>query len=303
MLNRIIGLAAAAAFATIAGFAQAAPQCPREPPIRHSTIPVNSFADSMPSRAVSPAVGQCAWGVGLAILPHGTGTAFLVGNRREIITNLHVVDRNCSGNSRLEFSHGFDRGHSLSTIGATVVAHGSYCSGRKRGRHDYGGDWAIAVLDQDPEAVEDHPARRDAGPLNLRGGDLASLRRDNGRYFLVGYGMQFENGVTPYLSAGCVLDRMFSADVVEHSCNAGHRTSGAPILYAEEGGGCDMVALHVGEIAVFPGRPAYRGDRNANVAVLAARFQAAARAVARELGEGWSAEEIAADMAAHPRSR
>jgi len=279
--------------------AQAAPlpHCSR-PPAPFSAIPANTFKNSPAPRAVDPSAERCAWGVGLAILPKSTGTAFIVAHPREIMTNLHVVDPDCDGNARFAFGHAYKNGRSLSTVGATVVARGSYCAERRHRQFDYGGDWAIAVLDSDPGATEPMSVRTGARPLELRAGDLASLVRDNGRYFLVGYGMHFEHGTVPYLSPGCVLDRMFSADVVRHTCSAGHRSSGAPILYADAQGACDMVALHVGSITDAAGTPAYSSQRNANVAVLAARFIGAARIVAKDLNDGKSAGAIVAELRA-----
>jgi hypothetical protein len=290
------GLLLALVLIPFAGQAMAGPLCERPPTPAQSIVAINSFADSPPVHAVDPARGRCTWAVGLAALPGDTGTAFLVGNRREIVTNLHVADPGCHGNRRFQFRHGFDRGSSLSTIGATVVATGDFCARRRQGQYDYGGDWAIAVLDRDPGAVEHATARR---PLSVRAGALTDLQRDNGSFFLVGYSMQFHGGETPYLSPGCKLDRLFSDGVVEHSCNASHRSSGAPIL-SDSGGRCSLVAIHVGEIAAASGRPRYRADANANVAVLSQRFAMAVNAVARALTRGESAAQIASEMRTNP---
>ncbi len=266
-------------------------------------VPVNSFADSPRPRAIQSGHDQCTWGLGLATSPHATGTAALVANRREVVTNLHVVDPDCTGNARFEFRHGYVRGHSLAVIGATVVARGSYCVTRKSGRHDYGGDWAIAVLDRDPGLVERTPPATETRPLTIDATSVEDLRRDNGGFFLLGYGMGFENGRTPFLSPRCSLGRLFSPDVVEHRCDASHRTSGAPIVRLNGPGNCELVAIHVGAIKEKPGRPRYESGVNANVAILSERFAAAVAAVDRDLAAGLDAAQIAKRMSARPASR
>lgn len=226
----------------------------------------------------------------------GTGTAFIIGNRREVMTNLHVIDRSCSGRSRFTFSHGFDRGGALSTETATVVIRGDYCNALAEGQHDYGGDWVIAVLDRDPLSVERPADPGEAVPLRPDDGDW---RQGNGRYFLLGYGMSFRRGMQPYRSAPCRFSKLFGDGAVEHSCDASPRGSGAPILIENAAGNCVVAAMHDGEIADVPGRPRY-GDISANVAVLARQFAAAAQAVARKLEDGLDASQIAADLARDP---
>jgi hypothetical protein len=108
--------------------------------------------------------------------------------------------------------------------------------------------------------------------------------------------MSFRGGTQPYRSAKCRLGPLFSAGVVEHDCDASRRASGAPIVTEDAAGNCLVAAVHIGEIASVRGRPTYRDDVNANVAILASRFAAAARAVARELRQGRGATEIAADL-------
>jgi hypothetical protein len=292
----------ATALIVLSGVAHAGPRCSR-PPGPARALPVNSFADSPAPRAIEPAHEKCAWSLGLAMLPGDTGTAALVANRREIVTNLHVVDPDCGGNARFEFRHGFVRGRALGVIGATVVARGGYCAGRKLGLFDYGGDWAIAVLDRDPGLVERGPASAESRPLTLDASPVADLRRDNGRFFLLGYGVDFEDGRTPFLSPRCALDRLFSQDVVEHRCNASHRSSGAPIVRLDRAGDCDLVAIHVGALAEEPGRPRYLTGVNANIAILSERFAAAVAAVDRDLNAGLDARQIARHMRARPASR
>ncbi|MGH6980786.1 MAG: hypothetical protein ACREFC_06230 [Stellaceae bacterium] len=263
-----------------------------------NVISVNGFAENPPPQAIDTNRARCAWGIGLAIPRSGTGTAFIIGNRREVMANLHVVDKFCRGNRRFTFSHGFDGRAGLSTIGATVVARGDYCSNLRRGRHDYGGDWVVAVLDEDPLAVEETAPGANFSPLQPRG-DGAWLR-DNGRYVLLGYGMSFRAGMQPYRSAPCRFGRLFEPGVVEHDCDASARTSGAPIVSLDPRGHCLVAALHVGEIETLPGRPAYRDDLDANVAVLAGRFAATVRAVARELERGRDTAAIIAELARRP---
>jgi hypothetical protein len=277
------------------GAAHAAPLCVA--PARHpaSIVPVNEFAENPPPRAIVPGRGNCGWGVGLAMSATGTGTAYIIGNRREVITSLHVVDKNCRGRRTFIFNRGYDRGRVLGRGTATVVAHGEYCAVLKQqGRHEYGGDWAIAVLDRDPSARAGGQAL--PAPLPADG----DWRAGNGNYTLLGYAMSFRRGMVPYTSASCRFSKLFGDGVVEHDCDAGPRASGAPIVDADSVGACRIAAIHVGEIAHQFGRPRYRDDVNANVAVLASQFAAAARAVARDLDDGLDTNEIAADLAAHP---
>lgn len=227
-----------------------------------------------------------------------TGTAFIVANRREIATSLHVVDKGCRGLRQFIFRHGYDHGRALSTETATVVARGDYCAKLARGRHDYGGDWAIAVLDRDPLTAERPVSAAETMPLE----PAADWRIDNGRYYFLGYGMSFHGGAVLYRSAPCRLGKRFGDGAIEHDCDAGHRGSGAPIVTEDERGACVVVAMHDGEITDVPGRPTYRDGVNANVAVLASDFAATARQVARELVEGLNADEIAAALT-HPTER
>lgn len=257
--------------------------------------PVNGFAENPPPLPVDMARAHCAWGIGLAIPSSGSGTAFIIGNRREVMANLHVVDPRCRGNRRFSFAHGFNGRERLSTIGATVVARGDYCTGLARGEHRYGGDWVVAVLDEDPLAVEETAPGADIRPMQPRA--ERSWMRDNGRYVLLGYGMSYRAGLFPYRSAPCRFGRLFEPDVVEHDCDASARTSGAPIVSDDAHGNCVVTALHVGEIKQIAGRPAYLDDVDANVAVLSARFAATVRAVARELEKGRDAAEIEAELA------
>lgn len=284
-----------------AAAADAAPRCEREAPAEHRITPVNGFAQNPAPRPIMTSRAQCAWGIGLAIRPSGTGTAFIIGDRREVMTNLHVADKGCHGNRHFIFSHGFNEGRALATIGATIVIEGDYCATLARGKYDYGGDWAIAVLDADPARIEGVPSGADIRPLQPRAG--GGWLRDNGRYFLIGYGMSFRAGGQAYRSAPCRLGRLFGRDVVEHDCDASRRTSGAPILVEEASGRCLVAALHVGELEPVIGRPPYLDDINANIAVLARSFAPAVRAVARELAQGRTARQIAADLAAHPPGR
>ena len=279
------------------GSAHAAPQCPRPAPApRPGVRPVNSFAAGPRPQAIAPGRGRCGWGLGLARGPTGTGTAFIVGNRREVITNLHVVDRACHGNLHFTFEHGFAGGRALSTQAATVVARGDYCVELARGRHDYGGDWAIAILRSDPVALEPAAPAAEVAPLEPQ---IAGNRRDaDPRYYLLGYSMSFRAGSRPFSAGPCRLGPLFAAGVVEHDCDAGPRTSGAPILGEGPGGQCLVGAMHVGEIEHRPGRPLYRAGVNANVAVLASRFAAAVDAVAQGLARGRDADAIALDLAA-----
>lgn len=276
--------------------AHAAPQCPRPAPVAQNPISdVNNFAQSPQPQAIAPGRGRCGWGLGLAAGPTGTGTAFIVGNRREVITNLHVVDKSCRGNTLFTFEHGFAGGRALSKQTATLVAKGDYCDKLVRGRHDYSGDWAIAVLHADPVLLEATTRLAEVVPLEPQDG--GSWLKDNGRYYLLGYSMSFRVGTQPYSSGPCRLGPLFADGVVEHDCDAGHRTSGAPIMSQATNGQCVVGAMHVGEIEDLPGRPVYRTGVNANVAVLASRFAAAVEAVARELAQGRDAGAIALDLA------
>jgi len=277
--------------------AHAAPQCPRPAPAtQNAVLRVNNFAHSPEPQAIAPGRGRCGWGLGLAAGQTGTGTAFIVGNRREVITNLHVVDKDCRGNRLFTFSHGFAGGRALSRQTATVVARGDYCRKLARGRHDYSGDWAVAVLQSDPVALEPAAPAAEVTPLepHVDGNWL----NDNGRYYLLGYSMSFRVGKQPYSSGPCRLGPLFADGVVEHDCDAGHRTSGAPILSEGTNGQCLVGAMHVGEIEELAGRPLFRAGVNANVAVLATRFAAAVDAVALELARGRNANAIALDLAA-----
>jgi V8-like Glu-specific endopeptidase len=274
--------------------AHAAPFCERPPQARQSVTPVNGFAGSPPPTSITTSRAHCAWAVGLAQPPTGTGTAFIVGNRREVMTNLHVADKGCRGNRHFVFDHGFDKGHSLSKISATVVINGDYCAKLARGQHDYSGDWAIAVLEEDPAELEG-TASANARPLQP-----ATGAPGGGTHYLLGYSMSYRSGVQPYRSAACRFGKLFSSDVVQHDCDASHRTSGAPILNGEAFDKCVVTAIHVGELQDVPGRPPYREGVNANVAVLASRFAPAVRAVARLLKRGYDADQIAADLARHP---
>jgi hypothetical protein len=277
--------------------AHAAPQCLRLPPVAQKTVlSVNNFAQSPQPQAIAPGRGRCGWALGLAAGPTGTGTAFIVGNRREVITNLHVVDKDCRGNRLFTFEHGFAGASVLSKQTATVVAKGDYCAKLALGRHDYSGDWAIAVLRSDPVALEPATHTAEVAPLEPRIG--GNWLNDNGRYYLLGYSMSFRLGTQPYSSGPCRLGPLFADGVVEHNCDAGHRTSGAPIMSEGTNGRCLVGAMHVGEIEDVPGRPVYRADVNANVAVLANRFAAAVEAVALELAQGRDASAIALDLGA-----
>ncbi len=294
-------LAALLVLSFAAASAHAAPLCERPAPRNESIRLVNSFADDPPLQAIAAGRGRCGWGLGLATGPSGSGTGFIVGHRREVMTDLHVVDKFCRGNRHFTFQHGYDRGHGLSTQIATVVAHGDYCAKLSRGRHDYSGDWAIAVLEEDPMELERTPPGADIAPLAPRLGGTWS--KENGRYYLLGYSMSFRAGQQLYSAGPCRFGRLFSDGVVEHDCDASHRSSGAPIISEDADGGCEVAAIHVGEIADVPGRPAYRAGVNANVAVLSSRFAATVNAVARALEEGRDLDEIAADLAAHPPHR
>ncbi len=276
--------------------AQGAPMCNRMARHPESIAAVNEFAENTPPQRIAPGRGRCGWGIGLALTHVNTGTAFILANRREVATSLHVIDRTCTGWRHFTFSHGYDRGRPLSEETATVVARGDYCAELARGRHDYGGDWAIAVLDRDPLTAEPPVSATEALPLQPG----VNRDQDNGRNYLLGYSMSFAAGNEPYRSAPCRLGKRFSTGAVEHDCDAGHRSSGAPIVTEDTPDACVVVAMHDGEIADKPGRPPYRAGINANVAVLTGSFAAAARAVARELEEGLSADEIAADLARHP---
>lgn len=280
-----------------AASAHAAPQCPRPaPPVTQNAVShVNNFAQSPQPQAIAPGRGRCGWGLGLAAGPTGTGTAFIVGNRREVITNLHVVDKKCRGNRLFTFEHGFAVGRALSKQTATVVAQGDYCVKLALGRHDYSGDWAIAVLHADPVLLEATTRLAEVVPLETQGG--GNWLKDNGRYYLLGYSMSYRVGTQPYSSGPCRLGPLFADGVVEHNCDAGHRTSGAPIMSQGTNGQCLVGAMHVGDIEDLPGRPIYRTGVNANVAVLATRFATAVEAVARELAQGRDANAIAVDLA------
>lgn len=287
--------ALAAVIGLMATVAQAAPYCLRPTWGGEYLLPVNSFAQNAPAQPIVPAQSACGWGIGLVVAATGTGTGLIVGNRREVITDQHVVDKDCRGNRSFIFRHGFADGAALSTETATVVARGDYCTQLARGRHDYGGDWAIAVLDRDPAAVEPRTPAAAMGPLQaLRGGQPQA---GSGRLSLLGYSMSFRSGMTPYRSGPCRLARLFAPDVAEHSCDATHRGSGAPLIFEDQHGRCSVVGLHVGEIATAPGRPRYRADINANVAVLASRFAPAVERVARDLDRGLAPDQIIADMA------
>jgi hypothetical protein len=276
---------------------RAAPQCPRPAPVpQNALLEVNNFAQSPQPQAIAAGRGRCGWGLGLAAGPTGTGTAFIVGNRREVITNLHVVDKDCRGHRQFTFQHGFAGGRALSKQTATVVARGDYCAKLARGRHDYGGDWAIALLPSDPVVLEPTTPMDEVAPLEPNIG--GSWVKDKGRYYLLGYNMSFRAGTQPYSSGPCRLGPLFADGVVEHDCAAGRRSSGAPIMSEGTNGQCLVGAMHVGEIAHVPGRPLYRTGVNANVAVLATRFAAAVEAVARELAQGRDASTIARDLAA-----
>ena len=282
-------------FCCVAAAAHAAPICKRLAATNQGFVPVNGFVENPPPLPLDTARAHCAWGIGLAIPSSGSGTAFIIGNRREVMANLHVVDRHCRGDRRFTFAHGFNGRAGLSSIGATVVARGDYCAKLRRGGHDYGGDWVIAVLDEDPLAVEEIAPGTDIRPMQPRAD--RSWLRDNGRYVLLGYGMSYRAGLFPYRSAPCRFGRLFEQDVVEHDCDASARTSGAPIVSNDVGGNCVVSALHVGEIKQMAGRPAYIDDVDANVAVLSERFAATVRAVARELERGRDAAEIEAELA------
>ncbi|HEX4111087.1 MAG TPA: hypothetical protein VH020_00990 [Stellaceae bacterium] len=259
---------------------------------------VNAFAGNPPPKTIVTTRAPCAWGIGLATTPGGNGTAFIIGNRRELLTNMHVVDKHCLGNRRFTFSHGFDLDHALSTVPATVVVHGDYCAGAAGGHHDYGGDWAIAVLDRDPAAVE-----HGSPPRLLEPRTDDNVRNDNGHYFLLGYGMLFRGGYHPYRAGPCRFGRLYTNGLAEHDCDTSPRSSGAAIVSQDASGQCVVAALNEGELSITLGRPAYRAGVNANVAVLATRFAPAVAAVARELERGRNAKEIAADLAAHPPER
>lgn len=279
--------------------AHAAPICARPAHGSRNIVRVNGFARNRPPLPLDMARGRCAWGIGLAIPANGTGTAFIIGNRREVMANQHVVDAHCRGERRFTFAHEFRGRAARSNIGATVVAHGAYCANLQRGRHDYSGDWVIAVLDEDPLAIEETSPGADLQPMQPRA-DRAWMR-DNGRYFLLGYGMSYRAGRYPYRSAPCRFGRLFGPGVVEHDCDAGARSSGAPIVSTDTAGHCLVTALHVGEIAKIAGRPTYVDDINANVAVLAAGFAATVRIVAGELERGRDAADIAAELARRQR--
>jgi hypothetical protein len=276
-------------FFIIAAPAHAAPQC---------FVPVNAFAGNRPPQTIVTSRAQCAWGLGLATTPGRSGTAFMIGNRRELLTNMHVVDEHCLGNRRFTFAHGFDLDHALSTIQATMVVHGDYCTGAARGRHDYGGDWAVAVLDRDPVAVE-----HVAPPHLLEPRSGTDWLRAGGQYFLLGYGMLYRGGYHPYRAGPCKFGRLYTNGLAEHNCDTSPRSSGAAIVDQDAAGHCLVAALNSGAIKIDEGRPAYRPGINANVAVLATRFAPAVEAVARELEKGRSAKEIEVDLAAHPPGR
>jgi hypothetical protein len=282
---------------TVVMSAHAAPQCPRPAPATQDTLlDVNNFAQSPQPQAIAPGRGRCGWALGLAAGPTGTGTAFIIGNRREVITNLHVVDKDCRGNRLFTFQHGFAGGRALSKQTATIVARGDYCAKLAGGRHDYSGDWAIAVLHLDPVVLEPATPMDEVAPLEPNVG--GSWLHENGRYYLLGYSMSFRVGTQPYSSGPCRLGPLFTDGVVEHDCDASHRTSGAPIMSEGTNGQCLVGAMHVGEIEHLSGRPIYRAGVNANVAVLATRFAPAVAAVARELAQGRDANTIALDLAA-----
>lgn len=254
---------------------------------------VNAFAGTPAPQTIVSAQAPCAWGLGLAVTPATNGTAFIIANRRELLTNLHVVDRHCLGNRRFNFSHGFDLDRALSVIPATVVAHGDYCAGVAQGNHDYGGDWAVAILDRDPAAVEH---RAPPSLLRPRTGDAAS----GAGYFLLGYGMLFRGGYHPYRAGPCRLGRRYADGVVEHDCATSPRSSGSAIVAQGPGSACTVVALNEGAIRLEEGRPTYQPGINANLALLANSFGPTVEAVARALEKGRSASEITAYLSRHP---
>lgn len=253
---------------------------------------INSFAGIPEPQTILTTHAPCAWGLGLAVTPGTNGTAFIIGNRREVLTNLHVIDRHCLGNRRFTFSHGFDLGRALSAIPATVVAYGDYCSGPARGKHNAGGDWAVAVLDRDP-AVEEHivPPRL----LEV----LATGVPSGAHYFLLGYGVLFRGGYHLYRAGPCHLGRRYADGLVEHDCATSPRSSGAPIVMRGTQNECSVAALNEGSLAQRDGQPLYRPGINANVAVLSNRFAPAVEAVTRALDKGRSAGEIAAEFNHH----
>lgn len=292
-------LLAVAFLVTGTAIAHAAPVCARGPERASLVTQVNGFAGNPPPRPVDLARAHCAWGIGLAVPASGSGTAFIIGNRREVMANQHVVDAHCRGERRFTFAHRFGSRGGGSNIGATIVARGDYCANLRRGRHDYGGDWVIAVLDEDPLAIEETTPNADIKPMQPRG-DGAWLR-DNGRYVLLGYGMSYRAGMYPYRSSFCRFGRLFEPGVVEHNCDASARSSGSPIVSTDARGNCIVTALHVGEIKKLTGRPAYIDDVDANVAVLSTGFAATVRLVAGELERGRGAREIAAELARRRR--
>jgi len=254
-------------------------------------------APALAQRAASSG-SACGGDIGLAVPPGGgTGTAAILLHRREIVTNLHVVDHRCTGNTRFSFWYGYSNGRSRASIGATIVARGNYCRSARRGTSADTEDWAIAVLDRDP-AAGGRMSQRPMRPLGLYAGSMSNLESANGRYFLMGYGMAFRSGQTPYASPACSVSPTATSDVVEHSCFASARSSGAPIVFRTPQGACKMIALHFGELrdGARGGRHGARRGGASNVAILSRRFEAAASAVARELNQGKSATQIAADL-------
>lgn len=295
MLRSLAPLAVATLICFAAIAVHATPLCQRPTLGGKGFVRINSFAQNPPPQPIVPAQSGCGWGLGLVVAAGGTGTGFIVGNGREVMTDQHVVDKECRGNRRFIFRHGFDNGAALSSETATVVARGDYCAQLARGRHDYGGDWVIAVLDRDPDATEPAVPAAAMGPLQPHHG--RGRTTDNGWLSLLGYSMSFRGGMVPYRSAPCRLGRPFSPGVAEHSCDATHRGSGAPIVFEDQHGRCSVAAIHVGEIAALAGRPRYVDGVNANVAVLASRFAPAVERVARDLDHGLTPDQIAADMA------
>src|ERR1700691_3968044 len=95
------------------------------------------FAGAVPAAAqhsVASGGGSCGWDIGLVVPPGGgTGPAAIILNRREIVTNLHVVDHRCTGNAHFSFWHGYSNGRARASIGATIVARGKYCTSARRG--------------------------------------------------------------------------------------------------------------------------------------------------------------------------
>lgn len=291
-------LLAASLLISYASAAQALTRCAATSPVTHGIELANSFAgNAAPSQIDAPAA-PCSWALGLASLPSGNGTAFIVGNRREVMTALHVVDKHCLGNRRFRFSQGFNRDRTLGTIGATVVAHGDYCPERAGGGHDYGGDWAIAVLDREPARVA-----HAGDPLVLDSDAMMGGRSAAKRYVLLGYGVQFRGGVQLYRSAPCSIRRHFANLMAEHDCDSNFRSSGAPILVTKGSGPCALAALNTAELAPVAGRTEFKEGINANIAILAPRFAAAVLAVQRDLELGRSVGAIAAELSSQPPSR